>query len=92
MSLPRTRRLPLRGITGKLRNHEWKVNALHALYREDGRWYHQLERFPGALFDSRGYVLFRTREEYLRCPYLAIGNEVNVRGGISAIPGYIRMR
>jgi len=85
-------RLPLRRITGELLNREWKVNARHALYRQDGRWYHQLEQFPGALFDDRGYILFRTRDEYLRCRYLAIGDEVNVRRGISAIPGYVRVR
>jgi len=42
-------------------NHKWGVNAKHALYRDDGRWYHVLEKFPGALFDSHGYVFFKPK-------------------------------
>lgn len=82
----------MRRITGDALNREWKVNARHALYRQDGRWYHLLERFPGALFDDRGYILFRTREDFMLCTYLAIGDEVNVPGGISRIPGYVRVK
>lgn len=77
--------------TGKQLNQEWKVNARHALYREDGRWYHLLEQFPGALFDAYGYIVFKTREEYENCTYLSIGNEINIRDGISSIPGYVRV-
>ncbi len=79
-------------ITGKKLNEKWGVNARHALYREDGRWYHILERFPGALFDAHGYVVFQTESEFRSCSYLMIGDEVNVKGesGISAIPGYVR--
>ena len=77
--------------SGEQLNREWKVNARHALYREDGRWYHLLDRFPGALFDAHGYILFKTREEYERCTHLSIGDEINIRDGISAIPGYVRV-
>jgi len=81
-------------ITGSAPNTEWGVNAKHALYREDGRWYHLLERFPGDLFDAHGYVVFQTEVEFRNCSYLAIGDEVNVRHpqGISAIPGYVRVK
>jgi 5-methylcytosine-specific restriction protein A len=80
-------------VTGSSLNREWGVNAQHALYREDGRWYHILERFPGALFDAHGYVIFQTEREFLNCSYLSIGGEVNVKHpkGISAIPGYMRI-
>jgi hypothetical protein len=81
-----------RRITGRLLNREWRIGALHVLYREDGRWDHRLDRFPGAFCDSRGYVLFRTKHEFLGCRHLSIGEEVNVPNGISALPGYIRMR
>ncbi len=80
-----------RRITGEQLNRDWDVNARHALYREDGRWYHLLEQFPGALFDARGYIMFKTRDEYERCSYLSIGEEINIRSGISVIPGYVRM-
>jgi len=71
-------------------NRKWEVNARHALYRENGRWYHTLERFPGALFDAHGYIIFETERAFRNCTYLSIGKEVNIRHtmGISAIPGY----
>lgn len=78
--------------TGAYLNRAWGIGATHALYREDGRWYHQLARFPGAFCDANGYVLFRSRAEYEACPELARGVEVNVRGGISAIRGYVRIK
>jgi 5-methylcytosine-specific restriction enzyme A len=77
--------------TGKMLNELWGVGAVHALYREDGKWYHRLERFPGALFDSNGYVLFRTQEEYLRSPYLQRTQDLHVDRGISSIPGYVHI-
>lgn len=73
-------------------NERWNVGAAHALYIHDGHWYHQLKRFPGALFDRNGYILFGTKEEYLACPYLSIGKQISVpKPGISAIPGYVRV-
>jgi hypothetical protein len=51
-----------------------------------------LERFPGAYFDPHGYVLFRTEHEYVSSLYLSIGERVNVKGGISRIPDYRKMK
>lgn len=79
-------------ITGSYLNEAWEVGAAHALYREDGRWYHQLLRFPGALFDRNGYIVFRTKAEYETCAQLRRRKDLNVRGGIASIPGYVRMR
>lgn len=78
-------------MSGYRLNLLWGVNARHALYREDGRWYHHLERFPGALFDSTGFVVFPTEAAYHGSPYLRRGVEVNVPGGISNMPGYVRV-
>ena len=79
-------------LTGKRLNTEWNVRAKHALYREDGKWYHLLQDFPGALFDKNGYVLFSTKEQYMTCGYLQIKEEIHVPDGISSIPGYIKIR
>lgn len=72
------------------------MGAQHALYRRDGTWYHVLERFPGALFDEHGYILFETEQDYKRCPGLLIGdkakNWANAPNGITNLPGYIRVR
>ena len=51
-------------ITAKKIEKIVKTGALHVLYREDGGWYHQLKKFPGVLFDDRGYVIFETKEDY----------------------------
>ena len=80
------------GLDGKRLNEEWEVGARHALFSRDGNWYENLEYFPGALFDPNGYVLFRTEEEYRKCPNVSIGKKTNVRGGISSIPGYVQRR
>ena len=79
-------------LTGKYLNRKWKVGARHPLYREDGKWYHHLKQFPGALFDFNGYIVFATKEEYETCGHLMHGKDLNVKGdGISSIPGYVRM-
>jgi lysyl-tRNA synthetase, class I len=79
-----------RSLTGKELNKRWGVGASHALYRADGKWYHLLERFPGALFDLHGYVLFNSRQAYENCPGLNIGTRLHVPDGISSLPGYVR--
>ena len=78
-----------RRIGAKL-NQELDIGALHALYRENGRWYHHLERFPGVLFEAHGYIIFETRKAYENCSQLRHGEKLNVTGGISSIPGYVQ--
>lgn len=77
---------------GRELNRKWGVGAQHALYSEKGTWYHLLERFPGALFDEDGYILFETKHDYENCSRLKIGQELNVPNGITSIPGYVRVR
>jgi len=70
----------------------WGVNAAQVRYSDDGHWYATLERFPAALFDAHGYVLFKTEEEYKSSPHLHIGKQISVpKPGISALPGYVRV-
>ena len=38
--------------SGRELAEQWGLPVEHALYRETGDWYHQLERFPGALLDA----------------------------------------
>ena len=80
--------------SGRRFNKEWGVNAKHALYREDGRWFHHLTKFPGALFDAHGYIVFPTEHAYRTCGHLTLGQDINVPDprGISAIPGYVRVK
>ena len=78
-------------ITGRVLKDRWRIPAEHVLYREDGVWYHHLHRFPGALCDRHGYVVFRTRHEYESHPALSHGVELNVPGGIASLRGYVRV-
>jgi len=73
-------------------NEIWKIGAEQARFREIGNFYMPLNRFPGALRDSSGYIPFKTETAYRNCSYLRIGRRVSVSKGISKIPGYVRMR
>ena len=77
-----------RSDTAMKRAKRWSLNVRHALYRKTGDWYHQLQRFPGALIDENGYVVFETEEAFRSCPELRIRQDVAVPDGISVIPGY----
>jgi 5-methylcytosine-specific restriction endonuclease McrA len=70
---------------------EWGVQVAQGRYRETGDWYSALTRFPAALFDANGYVIFATEEEYRNSPHISIGKQISVpEPGISAIPSYVR--
>ena len=78
-------------ITGNQLNALWSVGAQQSRYSEWGNWYSKLTKFPGALFDSKGFILFRNEEDYLNCPALEIRKQVNVTNGISSIAGYVHV-
>ncbi len=67
---------------------KYSIPVVDGKYREDGVWFHHLKNFPGALLDSRGYVIFITRNEYLDCPFLQHKQDLHAKPNISAIPGY----
>ena len=71
-------------------NKAWGVGAVQSRYRETGDWYLKLARFPAALFDANGYVLFATEEAYRTSPHLQIGKQISVPNGISSMPDYVR--
>jgi 5-methylcytosine-specific restriction protein A len=70
---------------------EWGIIAIQVRYRETGTWYASLSRFPAALLDDSGYVLFGTEEEYKVSSYLHIGKQISVPKGISQMPTYVRV-
>lgn len=75
-------------MKGKQLNTILKIGANHALYREDGKWYHNLTDFPGALFDKNGFLFFDRISDYLGHPHLQIGKDLHIKNGISSISGY----
>lgn len=79
-------------VTGSKLSKMYGLTAAQSLYREDGRWYHILKKFPGVLHDKYGYVLFQSQTEYADCKDLKIyhkTDQVVVASGISSIPGYV---
>src|SRR5262249_42343733 len=85
---------------GKRLNSVYRVGAAHALFREDGTFYMQLELFPGVFFDKSGFVLFNTKEEFddaVNAGHLRLSGpaeadkkmQIHVPAGIAAIPSYV---
>ncbi len=78
-------------MSGAILNKKWSVNAEHALFHKNGTWFEVLKAFPGALFDSRGYVQFSSATDYASCPGVSVGEKTNVRYGIANLPNYIEV-
>jgi hypothetical protein len=83
------RRLP--AASGDELREKWKIPAIQARFHHNGTFYARLTRFPAALCDQDGYVVFDTEGQYHDSPYLRVGKRVNVLKGISSIPGYVKV-
>lgn len=77
---------------GRKLSKQWGVPVRHPLYHKDGNWYHLLTDFPAALFDPRGYVVFKTESDYRNCNALRITKAIHVNEGISTMPGYVKKK
>ena len=89
--LPRASRLTPGEIgprPGNGLSREYGIDAAQSRYSETGTWYGKPSRFPLALWDLHGYIVFRTEEDFLRSPYVRLGRQLGVPNGISSIPGY----
>lgn len=91
MSLSAGRPTSVRTGSGRQLNRKWSIGAMHVLYHKDGTWFHVLERFPGALCDPQGYVLFPDKQQYQNSPYLRIGERTAVPLSIKQMPTYVKM-
>jgi hypothetical protein len=67
--------------TGKDLAKRWGLEVQQALYRKTGDWYRQLTKFPGALIEADGYVIFEREELFKACPQLRIGKDPTRHGG-----------
>lgn len=77
---------------GQRINQLLNLGAAQPYYFHSGNWYHRLKKFPGALIDKNGYILFATEQEYRSTPGVDISttsdNQVHVPAGIASLPGY----
>jgi|RhiMethySRZTD1v2_1073278.scaffolds.fasta_scaffold119472_2 hypothetical protein len=78
--------------SGEQLRRQWHIPARQVRYHKDGNWYAPLERFPAALADPEGYLLFPTVQDYAASLYLQIGAHIHVPGGVVHVPGYVRFR
>jgi hypothetical protein len=80
--------------SGKRLILEWNIPAVQVHFHKDGTFYMplHLNEFPAALADPDGYIIFKTKESYLSCRYISIGDRINIHQGISSIPGYVKMK
>ena len=74
--------------TAPERAKRWNLDVEQALYPETADRYHQLQRFPGALLNDDGYVLFETEAAYRNSPHVQMRRDFGVPRGIRGIPGY----
>lgn len=75
-------------ITGKKINKVLNLDACHAMYSKDDKWYHHLNKFPGILFGTNGYLIFKNHNDYIENPNLQHGIHLHVIDGISSVDGY----
>ena len=80
---------------GRWLSKKWNVPVAEkkgsAMYHRDGTYWTNLSKFPGALFDPSGYVLFTDEESYLSCKELRISVQTNIVTGLKLpeIDGYV---
>ncbi|HEX4276837.1 MAG TPA: hypothetical protein VHZ74_15885 [Bryobacteraceae bacterium] len=84
--------------TGREIARRWGLEVRQPLYRKTGDWFHELTKFPGALLDANGYLLFETEESFEACHQLRRGKDPDRNGGwvsalqgIRSFPGYIQV-
>jgi len=81
--------MTVRTNTGDNLKREWNIPAKQVRYHKDGTFYENLTKFPGALTDPLGYILFDEERDYLISPFVHIGQKTNVPKGIKKIQGYV---
>lgn len=52
--------------------------------------YQRPESFPAALFDPDGYFIIADEPSMRSNPYINVGKQINIPGGVHLIPGYRR--
>ena len=83
---------PADKMTGKELKYMWNIAAVQVRYHVGGTFYMPVTKFPAALCDPDGYVVFRDEWAYRHTRGVSVGARINVPGGVSGLPGYVRMR
>jgi hypothetical protein len=67
---------------------QWGIQCASARFSEWGNWYAAVSKFPVALLDSHGYILFQTNEALRSSDGVRVTKQINIPDGISSLHGY----
>ena len=67
----------------------WNIKCSSARFSEWGNWYAAVNRFPAALIDTNGYIVFESLEKLNSTQGVKFTKQINVPAGISSLSGYI---
>ena len=92
---PELSEIPRRRGLGRhlLKEHQLEPSISKGYYDREGGFYQFPKQFPAVLFDSEGYVIFKTAVSMLNSPHIVANTKtekVNVPNKINSIPEYVR--
>ena len=67
------------------------LDVKKAYYHWEGTFYQRVNEFPVALFDQHGYVILKSRTEYLNHAKIGGNERTNIPDGIASFPQYTKM-
>ncbi len=70
---------------------EWGLNVAQARYSSWGNWYAPVTRFPAALLDAEGYIIFPDEASLRANKKIKITRQINVPSRISSLQGYVKV-
>ena len=85
---PRSEQAHKRYGSRLLREH--RLSCLKGYYSDTGKPYQKPTGFPVVFFDPNGYLVVRDEHSLRSNPYINVGAQVSIPGGISKIPGYVK--
>ncbi len=77
---------------------KWNIPARETHFHKKGDFFMPITKWPGALADPNGYIVFQTEEQFKACPGVKYRGEgtpnvrIGVHGGISTLRNYVRKR
>lgn len=73
---------------GRNLKKKWDLAVNSALFHRGGTWYNQPKRYPVALCDPDGYVVFDDKQSLESAPGVYSGKKINILAGISSFKDY----